>query len=258
MSADSPEEQVQWAQAEPPFETLDTLIGLARTQMLAQVIHSDNYDLRLVGLLGFNGALIVVDITLKKGLGKWWWAPLIGLALSSILCLWSRSHFKRSKRDPAAAQAGDVRGSLPLEDRRKESTTATTKNWFNDFGPNPKDVLEAYGLSSLPAFQEQLLVDLNQTLQNNNAEMLAKQKRLLLAVMVVLVTVLGAAAGAIGFGEIAGAVADAAQKAAEVAVDLSRGAAHQTALAWNWLKAGVVHLTRHARRLVEEMKSLDP
>lgn len=63
---------------EPPTpDPLDSLIGLARTQVLAQILDSDNYDLRLMGLLGFNGALIAADLAAKSVFGALWWSPLI-------------------------------------------------------------------------------------------------------------------------------------------------------------------------------------
>jgi hypothetical protein len=70
---------------------LDATLSLAQTQLLAQIADETSLDGRMMGLLGFNGALLAADVAAKGVLGTWWWAPLPFVAITTALC--SRSIF---------------------------------------------------------------------------------------------------------------------------------------------------------------------
>lgn len=65
----------------------------AETQLLAQIADETSLDGRLIGVLGFNGALIAADIAAQPLLRFWWWAPLPFLATASFRCF--RSIFSK-------------------------------------------------------------------------------------------------------------------------------------------------------------------
>ena len=91
-------------------------------------------------MLGFNGALIAGDIAAKSLLGRSWWAPLIGLAISSLIVVLS-----------AAFSAQKL-----------------------SLGPPPLDFYSAYGAEG----DLQLLSDLNQAIGENNRTLVRKDRSL--------------------------------------------------------------------------------
>lgn len=62
-------------------------LQLAIAQIAAQGAAADNMDLRAMGLLGFDGALIAAAVALKDTLHHLWWLPLPGLGVSIFMCL---------------------------------------------------------------------------------------------------------------------------------------------------------------------------
>ncbi len=80
-----------WSQPRPKEADrgaiLDASLRLAETQLLAQSADETSLDGRTMGVLAFNGALLVSDIAAKTLLGTWWWAPLPTVGVASALCL---------------------------------------------------------------------------------------------------------------------------------------------------------------------------
>ncbi len=74
-------------------EILASALVHAETQLLAQIADETSLDGRLMGVLGFNGALIAADIAAQPLLHFWWWTPLPFLAVASFRCF--RSIFSK-------------------------------------------------------------------------------------------------------------------------------------------------------------------
>ncbi len=72
-----------------PRPTLDAMLALSQTQILAQVMDEASLDSRTVGLLAFNGALLGGTLAAKSLLGHYWWVPLVVVGLATGPCLWS-------------------------------------------------------------------------------------------------------------------------------------------------------------------------
>lgn len=131
---------------------VDLLITAAQTQLLAQTLDSDNVDGRSMGVLGLNGALVAGDLATKAVFGVAWWIPLPGLAISALILL-------------------GVRRGIQLE-----------------LGPSPRDFHDTYG--SLPGDRAklQLIADFDDALRRNAGMLVRKERRLGIAVVVLLLT----------------------------------------------------------------------
>jgi hypothetical protein len=66
---------------------LDTALTLSQTQILAQNQDEASLDGQVMGLVAFNGALVAADIAAKEVIGAYWWIPLLGIGLATLLCL---------------------------------------------------------------------------------------------------------------------------------------------------------------------------
>lgn len=121
----------------------------AGTQLLAQIVDESGLDGRLIGVLGFNGALVAADVAAQAILGRWWWMPLPFIACASILCF--RSIFGKD----------------------------------TSLGPETLDFYAAYGGQDGRAGREQLLVDLDAAFRAN-AKRAAEKARILKAALVLL------------------------------------------------------------------------
>lgn len=208
---------------ELPDERFSLLINLAQTQVLAQTIHSDNYDLRLVGLLGFNGALIVVDFAVKDSLlGGRWWVPLIFLAASSFLCLWSPDSKEAGGSRPAASASS---GEDPVGD-------------VSDLGPSPRAFFMENRTKSPPRFQAQLLADLSQTLGDNEWSIDRKKQHLVWAGYFLAGAVASGAIVALGLQNIVGWADWEIEVSGVLAV-----------AAWHWFAPTLASFTGWADRL---------
>jgi hypothetical protein len=64
---------------------LTAALAHSETQLLAQISDEAGLDGRSMGVLGFNGALIVADIAAKALLHFWWWSPLPFVGVSIFL-----------------------------------------------------------------------------------------------------------------------------------------------------------------------------
>lgn len=133
------------------------MIGLARDQLALQSAAADNIDLKAMGLLGFDGALIAANVAAKGVIHRLWWVPLPGLAISIVLCL-----------------AVAVRYSF-LE------------------GPSPEAFYAAYGGQSPAVALVQLLADLGEAYRRNQHPLTRKRQLLTCGLTVLLLTFVAAA-----------------------------------------------------------------
>jgi len=65
--------------------SLETMIALARTQLLAQSERMDAIDLKAFTLLGLDVALAAALLAGHQSLGRRWWTPIVGLSISALL-----------------------------------------------------------------------------------------------------------------------------------------------------------------------------
>jgi len=118
---------------------LVSALELGETQLLAQIADETSLDGRLMGILGFNGALLAADIAAKSILHFWWWSPLPFIAFASYRCF-AAIFQEETKLGPAALEfyaeyggqnAREARAQL-LSDldasRRKNTERATEKS----------------------------------------------------------------------------------------------------------------------------------
>jgi hypothetical protein len=68
-------------------DLLGASLALAQTQIAGQVAEEASLDSRLMGILGFAGALVGTDVAIRELLGTCWWIPLIPLGLAALVCL---------------------------------------------------------------------------------------------------------------------------------------------------------------------------
>lgn len=66
---------------------LDTALSLARTQLVGQLADETSVDGRMMGTLGFSGALLAADLAAKDALGAFWWVPRPVLGVAALCCL---------------------------------------------------------------------------------------------------------------------------------------------------------------------------
>jgi hypothetical protein len=100
-------------------------------QLLAQIADETSLDGRLMGVLGFNGALLAADIAAKPVLHFWWWSPLPFVAFASYRCF-----------------------TAIFQEETK-------------LGPAALEFYAEYGGQEARAAREQLLADLDASRQNN-------------------------------------------------------------------------------------------
>jgi hypothetical protein len=120
----------QRARPPSPVPVEKAKVALARAQLDAQSSAADNIDLKAMGLLGFNGALVVADLAAKDLIHRLWWAPLPGLAVSIALCLAVSARYAFEQGPDPAAFYTSVGGQPPavalaqlLADLRSAYTT---------------------------------------------------------------------------------------------------------------------------------------
>jgi disulfide bond formation protein DsbB len=128
------------------------VIALARGQLNAQSAAGDNIDLKAMGLLGFDGALLAANLAARDLLnGHPWWLPLPGLAISIVLCL------------------------------------AVSREYQHDAGPDPAAFYASFGGQTPPVALAQLLVDLRAACERNAPRLALKRRLLGAALAAVLV-----------------------------------------------------------------------
>jgi hypothetical protein len=81
---------------------LDAALSLARTQLIGQLADETSVDGRMVGTLGFSGALLAADLAAKGALGGFWWMPLPVLGVAALFVVLDR-------RSALASISGEVR-----------------------------------------------------------------------------------------------------------------------------------------------------
>ena len=88
---------------------LDEAMQLVRSQLLMQIEDDGSLDVRATGIVGFNGALVAATIAAKNVLGHYWYTPLFGLGLSTLILLaslvWGFSRLLPRARGFAGAPA---------------------------------------------------------------------------------------------------------------------------------------------------------
>jgi hypothetical protein len=84
---------------------LDAALGLAQTQLSAQVADDASLDGRTTGLIGLNGALLAADFAIKGVLGTLWYAPLFAVVVSTAFLVPTLFGVDRKGLDFAARAA---------------------------------------------------------------------------------------------------------------------------------------------------------
>jgi hypothetical protein len=135
---------------------VESLIGLAHSQIAAGLSRGANIDTQALGLIGLNAGLIAVVIAAQGGLGAHGWVAIPGLAVSIVL-------------------GGSV--------------LAVTRF---DLGPKPELLYEQIetGLMSGEETIAKLLINLVETDKTNQGPLRSKVKRLLIALGVLTLTIL--------------------------------------------------------------------
>ena len=130
-----------------PVPIEEAVVGLARGQLDAQSAAGDNIDLKAMGLLGFDGALLAANLAAKDLLKDHpWWLPLPGLGISIVLCL------------------------------------AVSREYQHDAGPDPAGFYANFGGQTPTVALAQLLADLRDS-RERNAPRLTRKRRLLSAAL---------------------------------------------------------------------------
>jgi hypothetical protein len=63
---------------------LESAVGLAQTQLIAQSARIDALDLKAFALLGLDAALVAALLAARSDLGRHWWVAMIGIGLSVL------------------------------------------------------------------------------------------------------------------------------------------------------------------------------
>jgi hypothetical protein len=136
---------------------LDAALSLAQTQLVGQLADETSVDGRMMGTLGFSGALLAADLVARSALGEFWWMPALVLGSATLLCfaptLW-----------------------LGEDSMRK-----------TDLGPGANAFYQRYGGQRPRMSRQQLLSDLDRAFASNMRRLRAKERALRLAVMTLAV-----------------------------------------------------------------------
>src|SRR4051812_12955804 len=140
-------------EAPAPVAVEEAVIALAGGQLDAQSAAGDNIDLKAMGLLGFDGALLAANLAARDLLKDHpWWLPLPGLAISIVLCL------------------------------------AVSREYQHDAGPDPAAFYASFGGQTPAVALAQLLVDLRAASERNAPRLAVKRRMLATALATVLLT----------------------------------------------------------------------
>lgn len=132
---------------------LEALIDLTTAQIEAVHARAANLDAQALGLVGFDAALVTVDLAAQQLLGHWWWIPIPGLAISIVL-----------------------------------GTSVMVVTRF-DLGPSPSDFYARHAASPRDDALEHLLSDLIASQQDNAQPVHVKTERLVLSLVILLLTI---------------------------------------------------------------------
>jgi hypothetical protein len=138
-------------------DLLEAALEVSQTQVLAQLAEETSIDGETMGWLAFLGALLAVDVAAKDLLHKWWWTPLIGVAVAMVPCLIS------------------IFAAPP------------------QLGPRIVPFYERFGGYESKAARTQLLADMYASFRANGIRVRGKRRRLRLAVVTTIVGLIGAA-----------------------------------------------------------------
>lgn len=145
---------------------LDEALQLVRTQLLVQIEDDGSLDVRATGIVGFNGALVAATIASKSLLGHYWFTPLFGLGLSTLILIFSLF--------------GDL-------DRRISKLEKRPRRASFDIGIEAAPFYEKFGDDKAHEGRERLLGDLAAAFQANARRLKAKRGRLQWAIGVLIV-----------------------------------------------------------------------
>jgi hypothetical protein len=132
------------------------ILEVARLQIREQLASSDSIDTKAVGILGFTGLTLGALVAAGSSLGKFWWLPSIGLALSALF------------------------SALAIRNREF------------DQGPDLRAFYDTWGGSSLAEANAAMLSELLGAAARNRGVLVWKGRLFLAAVMVLLLTIMGA------------------------------------------------------------------
>jgi hypothetical protein len=136
-------------------DLLGASLSLAQTQIAAQLADETSVDARMMGTLGFSGALLAVDVPSRSLLGAAWWVLLIGLGLAIGAC------FRPALSVRRFAEA--------------------------DVGPPAGVFYSAFNGISLDAARQQLLADLVVAYERNADRIRLKRRALRTAVLILAI-----------------------------------------------------------------------
>jgi hypothetical protein len=147
---------------------LDAALSLAGTQLVGQLADETSVDGRMMGTLGFSGALLAACLAARSLLGAFWWMPLLVSGTAALCCL------------------GPTLG------------LGVSLGRGTDLGPIADSFYRAFRTEPLSAARELLLSDLGKAFSNNANRLQVKERSLRVAVAI-LVIGLTVSAGFIGF-----------------------------------------------------------
>ncbi len=124
-------------------DLLGAALSLATIQIAGQLTEETSLDSRLMGTLGFTGALIGADVAIRDLLGTGWWIPLIPLGLAAVVSL-------SSVLGPRLSRA--------------------------DLGPGPGTFYASYSDQPFALARRQLLADLVMAIAQNARRAAAKRR----------------------------------------------------------------------------------
>jgi hypothetical protein len=150
-------------------QVLDEAMELVRAQLLMQIEDDGSLDVRATGIVGFNGALVAATIGAKSLLGHYWFTPLFGLGLSTLILIFS------------------LFGGL---DRRLSKLEKAPRRASFDVGIEAAPYYEAFSGRKAPEGRERLLGDLAEAFRANASRLKAKRARLQWAIAVLIIGLL--------------------------------------------------------------------
>lgn len=95
-------------EASSSVSLLDAALSLARTQPVGQLADETSVDGRMMGTLGFSGALLAACLAARSLLGAFWWMPL--LVLGGSLGVVQLSH--QARQTHTASRSTTTRGLM--------------------------------------------------------------------------------------------------------------------------------------------------
>ena len=79
-------DETMWTAPDPGrIAAVESLIGLAQSQISAGLSRGANIDTLALGLIGLDVGLLAVAVAAQEALGALWWAAVPGLAVSLVI-----------------------------------------------------------------------------------------------------------------------------------------------------------------------------